>query len=263
MKKLLIILSLVVVALAVVSCGNDNEDEPNYTNQSLVVGQTYAIPGGSTGWKSDNELIASVSSNVVKAEHVGETTIRNGAKSFKVTVKGMYNTYKEPCMQWGASTSTVKSFMSGYTLSSEQSDFLIYNGRSPVSLIAYSFKYGGLTLSSLVIPIGAVSIDELVAFMAERYLYVTQDEANNYFGFITADKKSIVILQIETINSQLAYFISYATATYSSAAPAQTLMRLKKNSTADNENRTEVKMVVSRLLDLMPEMRPEHNIIRQ
>ena len=200
---------------------------------------------------------ASVSGNTVTAQRVGETTIRSGSNSFRVTVNGKYNTYREPCLQWGASKSTVKNFMSGYTMDSDQNNFLIYYGKSPVTFIVYSFKNSSLILSSLVIPIGAVSMNELIAFMAERYIYVTQDEANNYFGFISTDKKTIVYLQIETINSQLVYFISYAAASSSNSAPARHLKMLKKLSTSQDENRAEINSIMPRLHDAMTEMRPE------
>ena len=79
MKKFFLLFSLMVVSLAVVSCGSD-EDEPNYANQTMVAGDTYTIPGKIKDWTSDNDLIASVSNGIVTAERVGETYIRSGAK---------------------------------------------------------------------------------------------------------------------------------------------------------------------------------------
>ena len=253
MKKFFLLFSLMVVSLAVVSCGSD-EDEPNYANQTMVAGDTYTIPGKIKDWTSDNDLIASVSNGIVTAERVGETYIRSGAKSFKVTVNGKYNTYKEPYMQWGASKSTVKSSMSGYTLSSETSEILIYKGNYPVSLIGYSFKNDALQLSSVIIPITSVSMDELVDFMMERYVYVTKDEDNSYFGFATADKKSVVILQIETISNTLVYFISYGSANTSNA-PAQTMKMMKLQIDPLSVNKSsEAKQAYKQMLDIMPEI---------
>lgn len=261
MKKL-ILLTLLILPLAIASCGSDN-DEPNYSNQTLAVGSVYSIPGGSTGWTSDNELIASVSTAGVKAEHVGETYIRNGNKSFKVTVTPKYNTYEIPCLQFGASKSTVKSFMSGYTLASETDKILLYTGKYPVSIVGYSFTNSALTLSSVIIPITSVSMDELVSFMAERYIYVTKDEENNYFGFLSADKQYIIILQLETMNSQVVYFISYAKYTGSSSAPSQSMKMIKRQlAPATTGANAEVKAEYSRMLDIMPEMKTEYNTIK-
>ena len=142
MKKLLIIFSLVFAALAFVSCGSDKEDEPNYPNKTMMASETYTIPGKNGVWTSDNQLIASVSNGIVTAERVGETTIRNGSKSFKVTVTGKYNTFKEPCLKWGASKSTVKSFMSGYTMQSEDDENIFYKGKYREALTGYMFRSG-------------------------------------------------------------------------------------------------------------------------
>lgn len=220
MKKLFFFLFVVIASLTLISCGSDKEDEPNYTNQSMVVRQTYAIPGGSTGWTSDNDLIASVSYAGVTAERVGETTIRNGSKSFKVTVTGKYNTFKEPCLKWGASKSTVKSFMSGYTLQSEDDDNIFYQGKYREALTGYMFRSGGLYISTVVLFTSSVSTDELAAFLNERYVYVTQNSSEYYFAYATPDEKNVVVLQLTTISSQVVYMVSYGSVTISSSAPA-------------------------------------------
>ena len=249
MKKLLL-LTLLILPLAFASCGSD--DEPNYKDQTLVVGSVYSIPGGSTGWTSDNELIASVSTAGVKAEHVGETYIRNGNKSFKVTVTPRFNTYEIPCLQFGASSSTVKSFMSGYTMISETDEILLYTGKHPVSFVAYLFTNSALTLSSVIIPITSVDINELVSFLAERYVYVTKDEEEN-----------VIILHFESMNSEEVYFIGYAKYTDPSSAPAQAMKMMKQQlAPASTGTNAEVKAGYSRLLGIMPEMRTDLSIVK-
>lgn len=220
MKKLLIIFSLMVVALAMVSCGSNKEDEPNYPNKTMMAGVTYTIPGNSGVWTSDNQRIASVSNGIVKAEHVGQTTIRNGSKSFKVTVNGKYNTFKEPCLQWGASKSTVKNFMSGYTLQSEDDESIFYKGKYREALTGYMFKTSGLYVSTVMLFTSSVSTDELAAFLNERYVYVTQNSSEYYFAYSTPDEKNVVLLQLTTINSQVVYMVSYGSVSISSSAPA-------------------------------------------
>ena len=261
MKKLHFFLSLMVVAVAFVSCGSDKDDEPNYTNQTLLAGETYTIPGKDLGWTSDNELIASVANGIVTAEHVGETVIRNGAKSFKVTVTPKYNTFKEPYMNFGASMSSVKSFMSGYTLNQENSEALLYDGKFPVMYYMYTFKNAGMYLSSAILKSSSVDTDEMVAFMQERYVFVTMDQDKYYFAFLSPDKKMMVILQLDTLNYQVVYEVIYAAYNSSSSAPAETMKMMKKQlpAAATGAN-AEVKAEYSRLLNTMQEMNPDYNL---
>jgi len=255
MKNLLIILSLMLTSLAFVSCGSDKEDEPNYTNQTMQVGNTYTIPGKDLGWTSDNELIASVANGIVTAEHVGETTVRNGSKSFKVTVTPKYNTFKEPYMNFGASMSSVKSFMSGYTLNQEKSETLLYDGRFPVMYYLYTFKNAGMYLSSAIIKSSSVDTDEMVEFMKERYVFVTMDQSKYYFAFLSPDKKMMVILQLDTLNYQVVYEVVYAAYNSASSALAQAakMMKAQLNPTSTGTN-AEVKTEFTRLNNVLSEM---------
>ena len=241
-----------LVSLAIVSCGSDEEDEPNYTNKTMVAGDTYTIPGKSMDWTSDNELIASVSNGIVTAERVGETYIRSGSKSFKVTVTAKYNTFKEPYMNFGASMSSVKSFMSGYTLNQEKSESLLYDGKFPVMYYLYTFKNAGMYLSCAILKASSVDTDDMVAFLFERYVFVTMDEDEYYFAFLSPDKKMMIVLQLETLNSQVVYEVIYGEFT-SSSAPVQTMRKMSKQfiPTSTGVN-TELKAEYSRLLDVLP-----------
>lgn len=255
MKKFFLLFSLMVISLAFVSCGSDKEDEPNYANQTLLAGETYTIPGKNLDWTSDNELIASVSNGIVKAEHVGETTIRNGSKSFKVTVNGKYNTFKEPYMNFGASMSSVKSFMSGYTLSQEKSETLLYDGRFPVMYYLYTFKNAGMYLSSAIIKSSSVDTDEMVEFMKERYVFVTMDESKYYFAFLSPDKKMMVILQLDTLNYQVVYEVIYGAYNSSSSAPSQAAKMVKvQMNPATTLSTPEIKTEFTRLNNVISEM---------
>lgn len=259
MKKFLFILSLFVLPFTIISCGGDDEHEPDYPDQTLVVGSTYTIPGGTTGWTSENELIASISTTGVVAERVGETCIRNGNKSFKVTVTGKFNLYREPCMQWHASKATVKNFMSDYTLQSETDNALYYKGKLRELLTGYSFKNSGLELSSVALAAALVDAGEMVDFMLERYVYVTHDEDQYYYGFVTPDKKNVVLMQLQTVSSQVVYFISYAEFTSTSSAPAMIKKMAKEQPVKANP---EFKATYRNLSDKMSEIRSDYNIVK-
>jgi len=253
-----------VVSLAFVSCGSDEEDEPNYANQTMVAGDTYTIPGKIKDWASDNELIASVSNGIVTAERVGETIIRSGSKSFKVSVTGKYNTFKEPYTQWGASQSAVKSYMTGYTLFKETNEVLYYTGLNKEMGYGYSFTNSALSSSYVILQMTSVTSDEMVAYLAERYVYVTMDEDDYYFGFVTPDKKTIVILQLQSNSGQLYYFVYYTSASSANAAPAQAMMMMKQHfGSAKQTLGTETKEEYLRMLNDMPDIQPEFNLINK
>ena len=156
------------------------------------------------------------------AERVGETIIRSGSKSFKVSVTGKYNTFKEPYTQWGASQSAVKSYMTGYTLFKETNEVLYYTGLNKEMGYGYSFTNSALSSSYVILQMTSVTSDEMVAYLAERYVYVTMDEDDYYFGFVTPDKKTIVILQLQSNSGQLYYFVYYTSASSANAAPTST-----------------------------------------
>ena len=264
MKKFFLLFSLMVVSLAFVSCGSDEEDEPNYANQTMVAGDTYTIPGKIKDWASDNELIASVSNGIVTAERVGETIIRSGSKSFKVSVTGKYNTFKEPYTQWGASQSAVKSYMTGYTLFKETNEVLYYTGLNKEMGYGYSFTNSALSSSYVILQMTSVTSDEMVAYLAERYVYVTMDEDDYYFGFVTPDKKTVVILQLQSNSGQLYYFVYYTSASSANAAPAQAMMMMKQHfGSAKQTLGTETKEEYLRMLNDMPDIQPEFNLINK
>ena len=254
MKKLLIIFSLVLAALAGRREGGGMvwitpQIEMTTSGQGrfarLFSGENI-FPNLYTA-NADNQLIASVSNGIVKAERVGQTTIRNGSKSFKVTVNGKYNTFKEPCLQWGASKSTVKSFMSGYTLQSEDNESIFYKGKYREALTGYMFRTSGLYVSTVMLLTSSVSTDELAAFLNERYVYVTQNSSEYYFAYATPDEKNVVLLQLTTINSQVVYMVSYGSVSTSSSAPAAARAMMK----ADTQSTPEVKSTFTDMMSTM------------
>ena len=112
-KKLFMLMAILIPAMAFTACGDDDKDEPNVPNQTLNVGQTYTIPADGT-WVSDNDLIASIDGKTVKGVRVGEVSIRNGGQSFNVTVNPTITLFKDPYLNFGANTQSVKNAMSGF-----------------------------------------------------------------------------------------------------------------------------------------------------
>lgn len=98
-----------------------------------------------------------------------------------------------PCTNWGASTSTVKSYMSGYTLEYEEDSFLGYYGNaSSVDDIYYYFDDSyGLYESLVWIYASALSNDEIASELTSLgYTYLgetTDDDGNVVLHFISSD----------------------------------------------------------------------------
>lgn len=212
MKKFLLALALIVPMFAFTGCGGD-DDEPNVSNQTLNVGQTYTIPSDGT-WVSDNDLIATVSGKTVKGVRVGEVAVRNGSQSFNVTVNPTITLFQDPCVQFGATQQVVKDYMSGYELISEEADNLIFTkNKSSDVLYGYSFENTKLNMS-MVIAVKSVATVELMGEMlAERYVLVTSKD--DYIGMVSPDKKMLVVLMIKVQSGKIVYAISYAPASNS------------------------------------------------
>ena len=197
-----------VMGLSLTACGGDggNGDSspiPSLDKSSitLYVGESSVLTysGGNCSWSSENPLIASVRDGIVKAEHVGTTTIYANNVSCSVTVKPKHLSYTEPYMGFGSSMSAVKRYMSGYTISKELSTGISYYGRGKVDQYIYGFENNALSMSimqtSLVNGLG------LSDFLIERYITIDYDkeDSNNYnIYLVSPDKKIVVLFQVSS-----------------------------------------------------------------
>ena len=210
---------LVGFCLLCQSCGEKDEPGTSFNDVTLNCEQTYTITGGEdVEWKSDNPLIASVSGNIVTANVIGETTIRSSKGLFKVTVKGtMSKVYNVPCLEWGASKSRVKSFMSGRTLSKETTTDLVYSGSGAEIITMYTFQSDKLKNSGVTLSGSYISSSKLADYMLERYIPISYDEDSYYFYFVTPDKKTAVGLTLSVSGGNVIYVIAYGplSSTYS------------------------------------------------
>ena len=89
------------------------------------------------------------------------------------------------------------------------------------------------------------------------------DEDDYYFGFVTPDKKTIVILQLQSNSGQLYYFVYYTSASSANAAPAQAMMMKQHFGSAKQTLGTETKEEYLRMLNDMPDIQPEFNLINK
>lgn len=201
-------LATVILSISFAACGSDDDCSPvSFKNMEIVAGNSAIIEnGGDVTWTSDNEYIATVSDNTITAKRIGTVKISSSKGSFNVTVKPQYNLYTEPCMEWGCSSSHVKSFMSSYTLRNETSNAFIYTGNGAASYTGYILKNGRLTSAAAYVPTSY--LNSLAGFINERYIYVTKtDEATMH---LSLDKKTIVMVSAEYLNSSYYYVVMYA-----------------------------------------------------
>ncbi len=207
-----------LIGLTLSACGGDDDDpKTSFSNQTMYNGDTYTISNGKTAtWESANPFIATVSGNVVTAFCAGTTTISSELGSFSVTVKTKLNSYKEPYLNWGASTSSVKSYMSGYSELSSSSDAVLYSGKGVVDYYYYSFDSSRLKSSSCIIPVASLNAETIADFLIERYFPISTDD--DKFYFVSPDQNTAVLLQITTLNNTLCYFVVYAGMTSSKAS---------------------------------------------
>lgn len=230
---------MIISCLCLSACGGD-DDEPNVKFQDITLScdQSYTIQNGAgTTWTSSNELIASVSGNIVNAERVGEATISSSKGSFKVTVKGTVTAvYKVPCIEWGASKSTVKNFMKGSVLDKETTNEISYNGTGAQLLTMYSFNNNALVSSGVALNGSYINSDQLVDFMLENYVPISVDKTNYLFYFVTPDNKSVVGLQLKASGHTIIYLVMYIPRTESKSTQYFQDSEWSKHNIMDDSN---------------------------
>ena len=87
-------------------------------------------------------------------------------------------TFKEPCTKWGASVSTVKSYMNGYTLRTDitQSDdnyYMMYDGKDDETAYEYDFTSRTTGLNRALVAFNAeeVTIENLTSYFKNSSTY--------------------------------------------------------------------------------------------
>lgn len=200
-------LTLVLICLpfaAFTSCGDDADDNQSM-NLTLNAGETHDIGKGSN-WKSANPLVASVSGSTIKAHCVGNTTIGSGSSNIKVTVKATHFDFNDPCLQWGASKSSVKSYMSKYSLLNETSTLLGYDGSGKTHLYAYIFENGKLNVSSILVKSSYVS--DITTYLKERYYPIQSKDDVIYM--IDAKQETAALVSVYTSGYSAYVMVTYA-----------------------------------------------------
>ncbi len=214
-SKLLFFFLAVIAFTSFTSCSSDDDDEKaklSFKDITLKAGTTHIIENGDDiQWTSDNEYIASVKNRIISAHRVGTTIISGGEHEFNVTVEPTLILYNDPCLNWGASISKVKSFMSGYELMGSDSEALLYKGQLYADYIGYIFNNGKLSTTSVYVP--SNYSEEVSDFLAEKYIYAVYDEDEGYIGFVSVDFSMVIFATISELGGEYYWNIIYMEAT--------------------------------------------------
>ncbi len=240
MKTLRNILLLALMSAFVInltSCSSDKDDEVKFGDMNMETGTEENIKNGDgLTWKSENDLIASVSGSVVSAVRQGSVVIASDKGSFKVNVTPKHTLYSDPCFEWGSSVSHVKSFMKGYRLFNETDKVLLYNGTGAVEYVAYLFENSKLNDSGVYVK--PAYMDDLVEHLNERYVYVgTDDNYNTYYA--SPNKRMAVGVGAQYLGGNYYYLVVFTDAKSLDTAKAMKQKGLKSvfgNGMRSNDN---------------------------
>lgn len=152
MKKVLLAAAFALAGVSLFSCSSSSsDDEPFSMNERAITiqkGDKYTITHtGKASWSSDDDFVASVNDGEVTANHVGETAIyamSGGSKSqCDVTVRGLYNYFREPLCKLNATPEDVMRYetRSLNTKKSDRTTLIYYPAMNEdIDVVAYTFK---------------------------------------------------------------------------------------------------------------------------
>lgn len=188
---------LCATIFSIASCTSDKEGHAEKLNTNSLIlkaGQnSKLIYDGSCIWQSQEPLIAEVDNDGnVYAKRVGETVIWANDESCNVCVTPNYNTYIEPCMQWGVSMAYIEDYMKDFESHGQVDNKLAFEDMLKEIAYIYSFESNMLQQSIIVAKLSKAY--EIAEFLLERYLAVEVDMDNYAAAFLSIDKKNAVFL---------------------------------------------------------------------
>ncbi|MCZ4696050.1 hypothetical protein [Ancylomarina euxinus] len=204
MKKILFI---ALIASLCFSCGEGEQVELSlktkeislYPNERV---QISAISGYNMVFRSANDYQATVSVNgLVRAGKVGETfielTSNDRVVEIPVEVKGRFNLYPDPILDWGMTRSDLIEIAGESDNSSSNSvvEYLDYSDQA--TRLVYLFDANDVLMCTLVDVLATYSND-LFSYINERYVFNSEDEDLSIF--MNAHKEENATLLIGVFN---------------------------------------------------------------
>lgn len=226
-KKFTLFIAFAIFAMA--SCSKDDDEDGiksklNKTDITLYVDDTEKLiySGTKCTWKSDNPLIASIEDGVVTGEHVGVTKVHANELSCTVTVKPKYNNFFEPLLEWGASPSRIKNYMSGYKLKTSTTDQITFDGKG--NTLGYIYLLNSNKLSSSALLVNIFNASSLTDFLLERYVVIDAEQtSNSQYEFTMANVDMNMAVYVIINNSSM--FVAYYGVSKSSNSPIRQIKK--------------------------------------
>lgn len=202
-KFILLSVLCLFLTLGIISCGEDTNDNDyqkdfiQFDDVTLTAGSSQDLAKGKElSWKSDNEFVASIIEGKIVGKIVGKAKMVSSKGSFVVTVKGLYNDFNEPYIQFGHNRETVKYYVKNNDrLIRDEDTLLIYKGTEKTEYIIYHFndnKLDGSYIATL-----PVNKNNLENWALERYLPMAS--LDNSFCMSSLNMKTIIRMSTVSI----------------------------------------------------------------
>lgn len=215
MKKVLLAAVVALAGVSLTSCSSSSsDDEPFSMNERAITlqkGDKYTITHtGKASWSSEDDFVASVNDGEVTANHVGETAIyaiSGGSKSqCNVTVRGLYNYFREPLCKMNATPEDVMRYETR-SLDTKRSDrtMLFYYPamNEDIDVVVYSFKKDKLESAFVAMTMhgnSSQALQMMNRFMSERYLGGIASQGYVYINAKSVDEASKQVFVSNTIS---------------------------------------------------------------
>lgn len=215
MKKVLLAAVFALAGVSFFSCSSSSsDDEPFSMNERAITiqkGDKYTITHtGKASWSSEDTFVASVNDGEVTANHVGETAIyaiSGGSKSqCNVTVRGLYNYFREPLCKMNATPEDVMRYETR-SLDTKRSDrtMLFYYPamNEDIDVVVYSFKKDKLESAFVAMTMhgnASQALQMMNRFMSERYLGGIASQGYVYINAKSVDEASKQVFVSNTIS---------------------------------------------------------------
>lgn len=215
MKKTVLFLSVLAMALAFASCSGGS-DEPDFTlsDHTLYAGDSIMVV---PNVKTANNFVAQVSNDGwLYGLHVGETTMSYDGQTATVSVRGHYNAFNV-LTDWTLTPAQVieKQGTPYRQTDSDGIHYVVYRNEGVANLLGYMFKNN--TLYMVMAMSNPRDMEEITNYLTERYVFFPEEVgAYEYAGVDSYDPSTAttwVVISLDA-DARTDYMLTTAFAQY-------------------------------------------------